>query len=104
MFFTTDAAGQSSPLELSGVGAREEIKQLQKSLAKLAKTARRPQADPGPANGLIGESTMVSIGGLLDQLVSRLPAWVSQPLTTSMQLGVSSTEAKNTVGRYVTEI
>lgn len=104
MFFTTDAAGKSSPLELSGVGAREEIKNLQRSLAKLAKTAKRPQANPGASNGIIGESTMVSVGALLDHLVAKLPEWVSHPLTNAMQLGVSSTEAKNTVGRYVTEI
>lgn len=103
MFFSADADGMH-PLELSGVGARQEVKNLQASLARLAHFTRRPMADPGPANGVIGEKTMISIGGVMDILQQRLPPWVIDHLHKTMMLGASSTEAKNTVGRYVTEL
>ncbi len=104
MFFAAHADGSYSPLELSGVSGSTEVKSLQASLTRLANVLRRPEALPGPTNGTIGERTMISIAGLLDKISPNLPMWVVHPLQSSMTLGVSSTEAKNTVGRYVTEI
>jgi hypothetical protein len=104
MFFAAHANGSYSPLELSGVGSSLEIKSLQQSLARLAKAVARPNALPGPTNGVLGEQTMISIAGLLDKFSSHLPMWVVHPVASALTLGVSSTEAKNTIGRYVTEI
>lgn len=104
MFFAAGQDGSFTPLEMSGVGGTMAVKSLQAALAHLAVTARRPAAHPGPATGVIGERTMVSIGGLMDILQRKLPSWAVPSLLDSMTLGVSSTEAKNTVGRYVTEL
>lgn len=104
MFFAAGSDGLVTPLEMSGVGATPEIASLQEALAHLSAVARRPAAHPGPATGVIGEKTMISIAGLLDKIQSALPMWVIHPLQKAMMLGVSSTEAKNTIGRYVTEL
>lgn len=104
MFFASGQDGSFTPLEMSGVGGTNAIKGLQIALAKLATLARRPAAHPGPATGVIGERTMVSVAGLMDKLQRKLPSWVVPPLLDAMMLGTSSTPAKNTVGRYVTEL
>lgn len=104
MFFAADGYGHE-PLELSGSGGpRQEIRNLQASLARLVHFAHRPEVDPGPSTGQLNERTMISIGGSLDLLKQRLPHWVIDPLERAMMLGVSSSEAKNVVGRYVTEL
>lgn len=103
MFF---AGGTNSfaPLELSGIGGRPEVARLQASLRRLAHLAQRPSADPGPESGVLGEKTMISVGGTMDLLTQQLPHWVVEHLHNAMMLGASSTEAKNVVGRYVTEL
>lgn len=103
MFFAASENG-FSPLESLSVGGRAEVARLQQSLKRLTHLTQRPQADPGPSTGVIGERTMISVGGVLDVLQERLPNWVVDPLMQAMMLGASSTEAKNTVGRYVTEL
>lgn len=104
MFFAAHQDGSYSPLELSGVGNSEAIKQLQTSLQRLSSAIGRPHAAPGPTTGILNEQTMVSIASLLDKISPNLPMWVVHPLGSSMTQGVSSIEAKNTVGRYVTEV
>lgn len=104
MFFAAHDDGSYSPLETAGSSGSTEIKSLQASLGKLAIAAQRVQADPGPANGVIGEKTMISIAALLDKISPNLPMWVVHPLQSALMQGVSSSAAKNTVGQYVTEL
>lgn len=104
MFFAAGQDGSFTPLEMSGVGGSAAVKDLQAALGKLATTVRRPAAHPGPTTGVIGERTMVSIAGMMDILQRKLPSWAASPLIDAISYGASSTEAKNTVGRYVTEL
>lgn len=100
MLFSTNAAGQRSPLQLTGfAGGNGSIEQLQQALVGLARVTGRPAINPGNITGTVNESTMRSLMSILDMLSTYLAPESFNAVSNAFQLGTSSSQARTTVAQ-----
>lgn len=100
MLFSTNAAGQRSPLQLTGfAGGNGSIEQLQQALVGLARVTGRPTINPGIITGTVNEPTMRSLMSILDMLSSYLAPESFNAVSNAFQLGTSSSQARTTIAQ-----
>lgn len=96
--------GHRAMPSLQGLAGSAEIVKLQQSLINLAQATGHPEFNPGRADGVMDDATIVSVAAAFSIAANELPSWLATAMQLALIGGSATSTAKNYVSQYATQL